>query len=268
LIPKVSLELEKQFYGRRWASAASALSPEEKERLALTVSSIPQDARSILDLGCGDGRLSNLLRSVREGFLASLDLSLPALRRLTTPGCCGSAERLPFRDHAFDLILAAEMMEHLPEAIYASALQEMARVAGKYILITVPNRENLEENTAVCPDCGVRFHVWGHQRAYAPRDLTNLFRGFRRVRHQAFGAPTDSYNRCLLWIRTRWAGACCWEDQTVCYACGCAGPPQPRSPFLTRACDYLNHRCWKPLFPRKSWLLALFEREYASDRAD
>jgi SAM-dependent methyltransferase len=262
LTAKESAELEKRFYERLWESSSTELSSEEHDRLAITVASVPEDCRSVLDVGCGDGRVSQLLRRVREGLLVAFDLSLAALRRFPPPGCCGSAEFLPFADRVFDLVMATEIMEHLPQAVYVCALQEMARVAQRYILVTVPNNENLNENIAVCPACGSRFHVWGHRRTYTSTELAKVFSGFRIARIFSFGSKIATYNRCLLWVRMRLAGACCWEEQTVCYACGSARRPEPRWPLLARGCDSLNYRFWGRVFQRSSWLLALFEREF------
>ncbi len=259
---KESANLEKCFYERRWESIGAELCPEEQDRAATTVAAIPEDCRSTLDLGCGDGRVSQLLRKAREGLLVSFDLSLAALKRLPPPRCCGTVELVPFAERAFDLVMATEIMEHLPQRIYACALKEMARVAQKYILITVPNDESLDENIAVCPACGSRFHVWGHRRKYTSRELTKLFRGFRMTRNFPFGSKTATYNGYLLWVRMRLAGACCWEEQTVCYVCGSARRPEARWPLLARACDFLNYRFWARVFQRSSWLLALFEREF------
>ena len=79
LTAKESAELEKCFYERRWESTGTDLSLEEQDRLATTVASVPEECRSTLDLGCGDGRVSQLLRRVREGLLVSFDTSRAAL---------------------------------------------------------------------------------------------------------------------------------------------------------------------------------------------
>jgi len=36
---------------------------------------------------------------------------------------------------------------------------------------TVPYREDLELSVAVCPQCGNRFHRWGHRKAFDIADL-------------------------------------------------------------------------------------------------
>src|SRR3954467_13162837 len=74
---------------------------------------------SVLDLGAGDGSLGNDLTrwAVRQGWnwrITNLDLSFRALRLDTTPqlAVAGSALLLPFRDQAFDVVIASQMTHH------------------------------------------------------------------------------------------------------------------------------------------------------------
>ena len=100
----------------------------------------------VLDAGCGEGFMSRALaRSlpgevlpfglelVREALLAGAELS-PASQRGRT--LQGSLVALPFKDRAFDLVVATEVLEHLdqPEA----ALAELTRVARRHLLLSVP----------------------------------------------------------------------------------------------------------------------------------
>jgi len=250
---------EQSYYDRRWCALEA--SENDRERIGVTVASIPSDCRSILDIGCGDGRLSTKIS--RSKAVVAYDLSTTALRRFPFPGlkCCGSAHQLPFRTRSFDLVVSTEMLEHLPPTLYSPALEEIARVADQYILITIPNSENLEENIAHCTSCGTRFHLWGHQRSYSPATLRSLFAGFTPVRISPFGSATETYNRFLLWIRTRIAGRFAWEERCVCHSCGATVMPSSRFPFLGRCCDFLNQHLWAPYAKRTSWSLALYKRQ-------
>ncbi len=249
---------EQDFYNQRWGH--SDLSDNEKNRITYTVAAIPDDCRRVLDVGCGDGRLSHEVKQKLDCFLVALDLSTVALARLTVPKCCGSAGQLPFADRSFDMVMATEILEHLPIALYPLVLSELARVARRYLLITVPNSENLEEHMAVCPACGARFHAWGHLRSYTNTQLKSLFRGFILARSSTFGADVEIYNRLLLFFRSKVARGCYWEDRTTCYFCHSSDRPVPRSPFLVRVCDSLNLRFWTPIFRQPAWLLGLFRR--------
>ena len=253
------IEREQNFYDQHWEHAA--LSPAEVERATVTLAAIPRDCKRVLDVGCGDGRLSKEVSKEGERYVVGLDLSTAALARVSLPKCCGSAAELPFADSSFDLVMATEIVEHVPEALYGRVLGELARVSSKYILITVPNGENLDENTALCAACGGHFHVWGHMRAYTSEIMERLFAGFSLSYVSSFGGPVDKYNKLLLWIRHRVAGSWAWETGTVCYRCHATRPHQARSPFLAKVCDFLNARFWAPHAKRAGWLLALYVRQ-------
>ena len=240
-------------------------SPREVLRIAATVAAIPDAVRTVIDVGAGDGRVAREI--YRRGCkVVALDLSQVALSNIQVLGCCGSAHQLPFSNQSFDLVLSTEMLEHLPEELYSSVLSEISRVAGQYILISVPNTENLNELLGQCDHCGCRFHVWRHVRSYTPQSLRCLFPGFHIARIDKCGDYMPTYNPILLWIRQRVAGGWAWEEGTPCYRCNRREPPTPRWPFLIRLCDALNIRFWARFFKRQCWLLALFERNEAETR--
>jgi ubiquinone/menaquinone biosynthesis C-methylase UbiE len=92
-----------------------------------------------LDLGAGVGRVAERLAG-RVGRLACADLAPGMLerlrRRLRGAGVPdGSydrlrhrADRLPYRDHAFDLVVCLGLLEHLPAEARSGTLAEIARV--------------------------------------------------------------------------------------------------------------------------------------------
>jgi ubiquinone/menaquinone biosynthesis C-methylase UbiE len=225
---------------------------------------VPSGAKRILDVGCGDGRLSEAIRRQQDCFLVGFDLSPVALSQLDKPTCCGSAIQLPFCDRSFDLVVSTEMMEHLPHEIYAKVLNEIARVAKHSILVTVPNDENLAENLAMCGSCRSYYHIWGHQRSYTLPKLNDLFDQFRLVRGFAFGEQIESYNKILLWIRQKVAGGFVYEERTLCYYCQSSHRSIPRLATLERICNSLNSRLWAPFVSRPGWLLGLYSRSEQS----
>ena len=94
----------------------------------------------ILDVGCGTGATS--ARLARWGRVVSVDFSPLALsfsRRRGLKQMVGAdAMQLPFADAQFDLIVAMDMLEHLPDD--EKALSEFQRVLkpGGCIIATVP----------------------------------------------------------------------------------------------------------------------------------
>jgi hypothetical protein len=147
---------------------------------------------------------------------------------------------MPFPNRSFDPVASTEMMEHLPEDIYGGVLKEISRVAKDFILITVPNEENLAENQAVCSSCNSRFHIWGHLRSYSPQTLKTLFRPFQLIQTFPFGEQVEHFHPSLLWVRQELAGGFAWNEHTASYYCRSTQRPTPKKPFLNRVCESLN----------------------------
>ena len=95
----------------------------------------------ILEVGIGEGEV---LGRVRERFprvpVAGVDLPDEALaghwRREQLAAMFGDATRLPFADATFDLVLAIEVLEHVPAP--DAALAELARVGTGTLVASVP----------------------------------------------------------------------------------------------------------------------------------
>jgi len=91
-----------------------------------------------------------------------------------------SAQALPFADRTIDMVCALDVIEHLPHDIYESALREIARVAGRHILINVPYRER--RLALHCPYCDCRFNPHYHMRSFDETVLASLFADFEPMR--------------------------------------------------------------------------------------
>jgi 2-polyprenyl-6-hydroxyphenyl methylase / 3-demethylubiquinone-9 3-methyltransferase len=87
--------------------------------------------RLVLDAGCGGGLVARELAAAGAGVVG-VDRSLGSLgvaRRATDGGfrpAQGRLERLPFADATFDAVVAADVLEHVPDL--PAAVAELARV--------------------------------------------------------------------------------------------------------------------------------------------
>src|SRR5437868_4360490 len=104
---------------------------------------LPDEAPStVFELGMGEGEIAERIRA-RYGDVLITGLDLPddglakewSSRGLV--GVFGDAGAVPARDHSADLVLAIEVLEHLPEP--RRALQELARIARRDVVVSVPN---------------------------------------------------------------------------------------------------------------------------------
>lgn len=98
---------------------------------------------SLLDCGCGEGFVSEIFLTEMPalqitGFDVLPDsVELAQLRNPRGTFSTGSIYEIDQEDNSFDVAVAFEVMEHLHEA--DKALAEMARVASKYVVLSVPH---------------------------------------------------------------------------------------------------------------------------------
>jgi ubiquinone/menaquinone biosynthesis C-methylase UbiE len=93
-----------------------------------------------LEVGCGEGVVADRIHR-RWGEVVALDLPDAGLRadwrHYRGPRFLhASAHALPFADNRFDVVVAAEVLEHLPDPV--QGLQEMARVGRRHLVLSVP----------------------------------------------------------------------------------------------------------------------------------
>jgi 2-polyprenyl-3-methyl-5-hydroxy-6-metoxy-1,4-benzoquinol methylase len=99
---------------------------------------------SMLDVGCGEGVLTcRWADRLDGGRIVGIDLNDPKLRaewdkrrRDNLEYRAEEATSLSFADDEFDVAAAIEVLEHVPEP--EATLSEMARVAERYLLVSVP----------------------------------------------------------------------------------------------------------------------------------
>ncbi len=151
-----------------------------------------QSGELVLDLGCGAGR--HVFESLRQGArVVAFDYDVAELGQVRDlvgamahegeieradfgSACRGDGVFLPFPDDTFDRIIAAEVLEHIPDDV--GAIAELARVLkpGGTIATTVPAW--LAEQ--VCWKLSDEYHApfveGGHVRIYSENELRTKLR--------------------------------------------------------------------------------------------
>jgi len=128
----------------------------------------------ILDLGCGTGFNYPVLS--RFGKVYSVDIDKRALESCKRKGIprllCGDAEKIPFSDNFFDIVVAIELLEHIPDD--RKAVGEVKRVMkkGGLFIFTSPAHKFLWSSDDVLAH---------HRRRYSKKGLMQLLdKGFKK----------------------------------------------------------------------------------------
>jgi 2-polyprenyl-3-methyl-5-hydroxy-6-metoxy-1,4-benzoquinol methylase len=137
---------------------------------------IPQQTKTVLDLGCGDGFLSYRIAQKRYQVTA-MDLSLNRLKRFKEQAekfniqqIEGDITKVDLPSESFDLIVCSEVIEHLPN--YMDVLNEVWRLLkkGGHFIVTVPNNQNVKIFT--CPHCLKTFYQDDHVNSFTQATLS------------------------------------------------------------------------------------------------
>jgi SAM-dependent methyltransferase len=183
-----------------WGRPPSAT---QRERVERTLELVPEGVRTVLDVGCGDGALSNPL--VARGLdVTGVDISAVALRHFRGRGVVGDVARLPFADGRFDLVLCTEVLEHLSAGVYERAVRELERVARRHILVATPNEEYLAAGHVKCAQCGHVYHRNHHCRVFDRAAHAGLFARFQPVETAAVGEREAC--PLVVWLEQRLLG--------------------------------------------------------------
>ncbi len=150
-----------------------------------------RDGDRFLDVGCGEGRHSYEAYRLNNGsgVTCSMDLDDLCLRKTKyvmdymdqqngSSGnrnvLCGDALNLPFKDHSFNRIICAEVMEHVKDP--DQGIKEMVRVLrpGGLLAVTVPTY--VPEKGCWILDSDYYNHPGGHVRIFTTRELVRTLR--------------------------------------------------------------------------------------------
>jgi len=152
----------------------------------------------VLDVGCAYGYLVRRLREL-DVKAHGIDISDYAMKKHVCDIIHGDARYLPFRSNIFDLVLAIELIEHIPAEFENQLLDELTRVAKKMIAIRTPFKTEKEDK-----DIG---HVNIHQYMYWITELEKrncffkfeLFEKYAKVakkKHPFFGDELLLFEKC------------------------------------------------------------------------
>ena len=169
--------------------------------LSLKIFANEKNIKSILDVGCGTGRLVEFLN--KNGYEAyGCDISKEALKkaRKLNPGKIkrGQAEKLPYSKNSFDMVTAISILEHLTKNEAKTFILESKRVLKKngLLFIITPNYSSPFRRLF-----GKKWFGYSdptHRHFYTPKTLSSLLsqNGFVKIKFRfktAYNVKFDWY---------------------------------------------------------------------------
>lgn len=94
------------------------------------------EAKRILFIGIGDNIVSDYLKKIPEMEVITYDIN-PALN----PDVVGDVRHLPFKDNEFDLVVAYQILEHMPFKEFSTMLSGLNRVSKEKVILSLPFKQ-------------------------------------------------------------------------------------------------------------------------------
>jgi ubiquinone/menaquinone biosynthesis C-methylase UbiE len=272
-------DYKKELYEQSYFWKSDYLSiPAEAKRVDEIISCVQDDTQTVLDVGCGNGAFVNALYALdadRFEKIVGIDYSSEALKYVKSIKLRASIDNIPVQSKCFDLVSCLEVLEHLSVDEFHNAIAEIQRVSRKYILVSVPNDENLVKHLVLCPKCFCAFNPWFHMRSFSEKNFRNLFNEFRPITIREIGPvrPLYYFNCIFLLLRYGFFKPPP-PEYSICPQCGyqkngksadkVAGQIQKKSVLSIQNLLALIKPLVKRLIKKEEkrrWLLGLYERK-------
>ncbi len=240
-----------------------------RARFKKTIEMIPPEVNSLVDLGCGNGRFIEILKNVRKmDRLIGVDRSTQALEHIKGDIILSDISNVSgLADSSFDCVSCQQVIEHIPVGAYQEVLKEICRLSSKYLLVSIPNSEDLTSNYTRCPECLSIFNRDLHLRSFPPDYFRSLFEehGFRLKNLAYEGEEVHFKGLDMLKRLLRGGRSDLGWDSPICVVCGHKSAYVNKAQEATQRAGKLKpfksvlRKFW-PHTIKYYWAIGLFEK--------
>ena len=125
--------------------------------------------RSFLDVGCGFGCWGYKIQAYSEpSYLVGIDVWKPYLLRVKRKNIyddiiLADALHLPFKEKSINIVLACEIIEHLPKSEGEIFLKTLEKISTDKVIVSTPNFKYLQDEVRGNPfEKHVSFWKYSH----------------------------------------------------------------------------------------------------------
>ena len=267
------MDFEKQYYEADSFWKEGMVNDESnRKRIINTANLIPTSVNTLADIGCGNGVFLNHLKIEKPNIDSiGIDRSERALSYVNAKKKIADINDLPFGESEFDCVTCLQVMEHLPTTIYKKSLEELCRISKKYVIISVPYNENLEEGYTKCPQCLTLFNSDLHFRKYLKSDIESLLTefNFKCLRYETMG-ESENFLGHAKFLKTFYPNQLHKWNSPICPLCGFSETPIKSTPSpdkivmkprrsLVSYFTAIPKLFW-PKVKKDYWIIALYEK--------
>ncbi len=153
----------------------SKLNPKKRDFL---IKDFIESGATVLDVGCGDGRLIYFLQKTNRNICRGIDISTTAIKLAKklklNVSKVQNIETALRREKRYDYVVLSEFIEHIPDPEVIMAL--VSKIAKRGIIITFPNIGHLAYRLRMFmgrfPECW-KWHPGEHLRFWTKKDFCN-----------------------------------------------------------------------------------------------
>ena len=171
--------------------------------------------KSVLEVGPGPGLFKPMVSSF------GVEVKTLDIAEDLNPDFLCHATDMPFEDNQFELVCSFQMLEHLPYEESLKVFTEMTRVAGKYIVISIPDAKTAYPCSIYVPKVGTKYfqipkpfakpkdhifngeHYWeinkeGYDLLKVRNDFLQIASDFKLVK--TYRVPENPYHRFFVYM--------------------------------------------------------------------
>ena len=238
----------------------------ERERIADLLELSYCEGNAAIDVGTRDGYFARLLADRFQQVIA-LDVAPPPVDDKRIACIAGDVRKLAFADNSFDLVVCAEVLEHIPPRDLAAACAELSRITRGHLLVGVPYKQDTRVARTTCARCGAHNPPWGHVNCFDEPKLRRLFPGLDVEQRRFVGINDTTTNFVASFLMNLGGNPYGTSGQDEpCVRCGASLTEAPvrrsHQKVLTRMAFWAARATQPFKRPHPNWIHVLFRKRH------